>query len=92
MFLISKGGGYYRSIDLVEVVWKVVAEILNSRPTAFIIYHNFIHGFWAGRGTGTCTLETKLIQWLAALREDFMYVIFLYLHKAYDALYRDRCL
>ena len=38
------------------------------------------------------TLEAKLIQQIAALREEVMYVIFLDLHKAYDALGRSRCL
>ena len=42
------------------------------------------HGLRAGRGTGTAILESKLLQQLAALREEVLYVIFLDLHKAYD--------
>ena len=38
--------------------------------------------------TGTATLEAKPFQHLAAMREEVLYVIFLDLHKAYDALYR----
>ena len=38
------------------------------------------------------TLETKLFQQLATLREEVLYVIFLDLRKAYDALDRSRCL
>ena len=49
-------------------------------------------GFRAGRGTGTATLEAKLLQKLAAMREEVLYVIFLDLTKAYDALDRSRCL
>ena len=45
-----------------------------------------------GRGTGTATLEAKLLQQLAAMREEVLYVIFLDLTKAYDALDRSRCL
>ena len=41
---------------------------------------------------GTETLEDKLIQQLADLREEVLYVIFLDLQKAYDALDRYRCL
>ena len=67
-------------------MWKVLAAILHCRLTASIIYHDFLHGFRAGRGTGTATLEAKLIQQLATMREEFLYVIFLYLHKAYNAL------
>ena len=90
--LIPKGKKDYRVIVLVEVMWKVVAAILNRRFTAFITYHDFLHGFRAGRGTGTATLEAKLLQQLAALREEVLYVIFLDLHKAYEALDRSRCL
>ena len=90
--LLPKCGKDYRGIFLVEVTWKAVAAILNFRLTASITFHEFLHGFRAGHGTGTVTLEAKLLQQLAALREDFLYVIFLDLHKAYDALYRSRFL
>ena len=44
-----------------EVMWKVVAEILNRRFIGSITYHDVLHGFRAGRGTGTTTLEAKLL-------------------------------
>ena len=66
--------------------------IINRRLTASITFQDFLHEFQEGRGTGTATLKDKLLQQLAALREEVMYVIFLYLHKAYDALDRSRCL
>ena len=75
-----------------EVMWKLVAVVLNRRITASITLHDFLQGFWAGRGTGTATFKAKLLQQLAALREEVLYMIFLYLHKAYDALDRSRCL
>ena len=90
--LIPKGKGYYRCIGLVEVMWKVVAVILNCRFTSSITFHNVFHGFRAGHGTGTATLEANLVQQLAAMREEVLYVIFLDLTKAYDALDRSRCL
>ena len=90
--LIPKGKGDYLGIGLVEVVWKVVAAILNHRLTSSIIYHNFLHGLRAGRGTGTSTLEAKPLQQLAAMREEILYVIFLDLYKACGALDRDICL
>ena len=92
VFLIPKGKKDYRGIGLVEVMWKVVAVILNRRFTSSITYHDVLHGFRAGRGMGTATLEAKLIQQLAAMREEVLYVIFLDLIKAYDALDRSRCL
>ena len=92
MVLIPKRKGYYRGIGLMEVMWKVVAEILNRRITASITYHDFLHILRAGCGTGTITLEAKLLQQLLALMEEVLYVIFLDLYKAYDALDRSRCL
>ena len=49
-----------------------MAAILNRRLTASITYHDFLQGFWAGRGTGTANLEAKLLQQLAALREEVL--------------------
>ena len=92
VFLIPKGKMDYQGIGLVEVMWKVVAAILNLRLAAYINSHDFLHRFRAGRGTGTTTLEANLLQQLAALREEVLYVILLDLHKAYDALERSRCI
>ena len=77
---------------MVEVMWKVVAEILHRRLMTAITYHNALQGFRAGRGTGTATLEAKLLQQLAAMREEVLYVIFFDLTKAYNALDRSRIL
>ena len=64
--------------------------ILNCRLTSSITFHDILHGFRAGRGTGTATLEAKLLQQLVAMREEVLYVIFLDLTKSYDALDRSR--
>ena len=77
---------------MVEVTWKVVAVILHCRLTTGLQLHYALHGFWEGRGTGTATLKAKLLQQLAAMREEVLYVIFLNLTKAYDALDRSRSL
>ena len=92
LVLIQKGRKEYRGIGLVEVMWKVVAAILHLRLTAAITYHDFLHGFREGCCTGTATLEANMLQKLAAMREEVLYVIFLDLTKAYDALDRSRSL
>ena len=74
------------------MMWKVVAAIINLRLTASITYHNFIHRFRAGCGTCTATLEAKILQQLADMREDVLYVIFLDLQNSYHALDRSRCI
>ena len=73
-------------------MWKVVAAIINRRFTSSITYHNVLHGFRAGRSTGTATLESKILQQFAAMREEVLYVILLDLTKVYDTLDRSRCL
>ena len=90
--LIPKGKREFRGIGLVEVTWKVVAVILYCRLTEGIKLHDALHRFREGCGTGTATLEAKLLQQLAAMREEVLYVIFLDLTKAYDAFYRSRSL
>ena len=72
------------------MIWKAVAVILNFRFTATITYHDSLHGFRAGRGTRNTTIEIKLLQKVEALREALLHAIFLYLHKAYNALDRSR--
>ena len=67
-----RGGKDYHGIGLMEVMWKVVVDILNFRLTASITFHDFLHVFWVGRGTGTATLEAKLLQNLADLREEVL--------------------
>ena len=51
----------YQAISLVEVMWKVVASILNRCFRASIAYRDFLHRFWASCRTGTATLEAKLL-------------------------------
>ena len=69
-----------------------MAVILNFQLTASITFHDVLHGFCAGRGTGTATLEGKILQQLAAMSEEVLYVIFMYLNKLYDTLEMYRCL
>ena len=91
LYQLSLEGGVACSVTCPEPMEEVVVvAILNCRFTASITYHDFLHGFWAGRGTGTPTLEAKLLQQLAALREEVLYVIFLDLHRAYYDLDRSR--
>ena len=92
MVLIRKGEGDYHGIGLLEVIWKAVAVILNHRFTVAITYHNSLHGFQAGCGTGTTTLEVKLLQKVAVLREAVLHAVFLDLHKGYETFDRSRCL
>ena len=87
--LINKGGGDYRVLGLVEVVWMVVMVIPHRWFIAFASFHNKLYGLLAGRGTRTASLESKILQQLAAARKEVLCTIFLDLNKAYYALERD---
>jgi hypothetical protein len=74
--LLPKGGGDYRGIGLLEPVWKVVEVLMDKRFLA-IEFHDCLHGFLAGRGTGTATMEVKLAQQFAYQEQAAWYQIFL---------------
>ena len=61
VFLLKVKGGY-REIELVEVVWKVCAMVVNCRIKRSVELHDLLHGFSSGRVTGASTLEEKLAQ------------------------------
>ena len=88
--LISKVGGKFRVISIVEVLWKTVAMILNRLLGKSITLHGVLNGFWGGCGTVNASPEAKLLEQLTAIQEEVLYTIFLNLHKAHDALYRYR--
>ena len=73
-------------------MWKVMTVILNHPLTTSIAFHDILHFVQACRDTGTPSLKAKLLQQLTIMREEVLYVIFLDLHKLYDALDRNRCM
>ena len=81
--ITPKGGGTnFRGIGLVEVLCKAISGIINRRLLSAIQLHEALHGFHAGRGTGTATLEAKLLQQLIAIREMVLHAMFLDLSKS----------
>ena len=91
--VIPKGRGTnFRGLGLVGVLWKAISGIINCQILSSIQYHDALHVFSAGTGTGSANLEDKLLQKLIAMRETVLHSIFLDLRKAYDALDRYQCL
>jgi hypothetical protein len=89
--LIPKGGGDYRSIGLLEPIWKVIKQIIDHRLDAFKL-HNSLHGCRNKRGMGTAIVEAKLAQQLSYLELKPFYGVFIDLRKAFDAMDRERCI
>jgi hypothetical protein len=83
--LLLKGGGNYRSIGLLNPIWKVVEKVMVAQLSV-IELHNCLHGRLPCRGTGTAIMEVKLQQQLAWVDQEPLYQIYLDLRKAYDAL------
>ena len=90
--LTQKRKGNLRGVGIVEVLWKGVARLLNHRFTEEISYHDALHRFQEGRGTGIATFKAKLLQQLTAMSEAVLFEVFMYLQKAYDALDQERAL
>jgi hypothetical protein len=89
--LISKGGGDYHGIGLLEPIWKVIKRIINRRMDS-IQLHDSLHSCPHQCGTGTATIKAKLVQQLSYLEMQPFYGVFLDLGKAFDAMDREQCL
>ena len=76
--MIPKGGSTnFIGIGLVEVLWKEISGIINIRILSSIQLYDALHGFNAGRGTGTATLEANISQQLISMREMVLHSILL---------------
>ena len=86
MVLILKGGGGYRRIGLVEVIWKVFTLIVNNQLLCTTILHNDLNGFIKGRGIGTEIMEENLEHQLAGIFHAPLFHVFINVQKDYDSL------
>ena len=68
--LLPKGSGEFCGIVLVKVIRKALSG-------AVVDFHGMLHRFRAGRGTGAASLSSSLLQKRTAMREEFLYDIFL---------------
>ena len=70
------------------MLWTVAEETINTRLRARVRLHNVLHGFRIGRGTEKAILELKLVQELAIMDQDPLFLVFFELRKAYDTVDR----
>ena len=54
-----EGGGDYRGIGLVKVVWKLVIVIINYQIISSISFHDVLPGSQAGCGMVTASLKAN---------------------------------
>ena len=68
IILLPKGNVNYRGVGLINVLWNTVLEVINLHIGAVITYHDVLHGFHVGRGTGTASLKNNLLQKMTEMR------------------------
>ena len=90
--LIPKRKGDLRGIGLIEVLCKATTSLLNRWLMSAISFHDTLHMFRAGRGTGTAVLDANILQQITDMREEVLFEIFLDLRKDYDALDQEKAL
>jgi hypothetical protein len=83
--------GQFRGIALLDVLYKVVSSIIDTRLRA-IEFHDALHGSVSGRGTGTAIMEAKLLCQLRCRMDEPIYVVYIDLKKAFYSLDRERAL
>ena len=64
-----------------EVLWKVMEGIIDARIKKAVTFHDVLHKFCAGKGTGTAIMELKLTQEMTSLDQDLILLVFLDLIK-----------
>ena len=92
LFLIPKENTVTRGIGLLETLWKVLDELIDTCLCTILQMHDFLHRFRAGRGMGTAIMDLKHSQEIASIDQDPLFLVFLDFSKAYDTVDRDRLL
>ena len=87
LVLIPKGNTDTRRIGLLELLWKVVEAIIDTRLRESFFLHNALHRFCAGRGMGTAILKLNLEQEFDRVDQYPLFLVFLEPQKAYDTVY-----
>ena len=59
------------------MVWKVYMAVEDCRLKRSVILHSALHDFKEGRGTGTATLEAKLVHKLGGIAHKPLFQVFL---------------
>ena len=52
---------------MLEVLWKVVEAIVDTRIKMVARFHNFLSGFCASKGMGMSIVEIKMVQELTSI-------------------------
>ena len=89
LVLIPKGTNDKRGISLLETLWKVVEELIDTCLRASLQMQDILHRFRDRRGTGTAIMELNIAQDLAVIDQDPLLLVLLDFWKVYDTVDRD---
>ena len=92
LVLLPKVNADTQGIGWFDVLWKVMESVINTQIKMVMNLHDVLHGFLASRVTGIAIMELKMVQELASIDQDPLFLVFLDLQKAYDTLDYSRLL
>ena len=92
LVLTPKGNTNTQGVILMETVWKVVEEIIDTRLREIISFHNILHDISMWKGMRRAILNLELSQELASSDQDRLFLVFLDLRKSYDTVDQGRFL
>ena len=75
--------GAVRGIGLLDVIHKIISQIINLQMNEKIKFCELVHGFCKNRGTYTAISEAKIHTQIATCKSTPVYQIYLDLQKAY---------
>jgi hypothetical protein len=78
----------FRGIALLEVIYKLISSIMNTRLQNAIEFDDAAHGFRPKQGTGTAIIEAKMLMQLHYRLDVPLFMIFIDLKKVYNTLDR----
>ena len=92
LVLVTNINSDTQEIGLLEIVYKVLEVVIDTRVNAIVQLHYVFHGFHGGRLTGTNIMELKILQDLASVDQDPLFLVFLDLRKVCNNLDGERLL
>ena len=92
LIVVPKGNVDNQGLGILEVLWKVMEAIIDTRIKTAVTFHDFLQGFCAGRERGAVIMELNIAQELESVDQDLPFLVLFDLWKAYKNLDRGHLL
>ena len=77
LVLIPKGRANTWVIWMLEVLWKVVEAIIDTRIKMVVKFHDISNQFHSNRGTGTAIMDLNMAQEVESIHQGKMLLVIL---------------